>query len=95
MTEPPAPPAWAEIATRAVTELGLGTDCAGIGAQDWARVRDRAAEILAGQGDPLPPDWERALARSVDRADPDVLARDEADAVLAEKGEVFAAEDDA
>lgn len=96
MTESPVPPSeWTEAATRAATELGLGPALAGLDVAGWERVCRRAASILAGQGSPLPPGWECTLARALGRADPDVLARDEADALLAEKGEVFAPEDDA
>ncbi|SFM22161.1 hypothetical protein [Methylobacterium pseudosasicola] len=99
MTEPPAPPDWAATATRAAmqaaSELGLGSGFADLDAQTWARLRDRTAEILSGAGGTLPPDWERALAHVLGRPDPDELARDEADTVLAEQGEVFAPEDDA
>ena len=94
-TDSPALPAWMAAATRAAAELGLGSAFAGMDAQAWARVRDRAAGILAAQGDPPPPGWEPALARALGRTDSDILARDEADAVLAEQGEVFAPEDDA
>ncbi|GJE14396.1 MULTISPECIES: hypothetical protein [Methylobacterium] len=94
------PPGWAEAVARAGTELGLGTAYAVMDPATWDRVRRRAGEILAGQGQALPAGWERALDRVSGRADPDggagdALARDEADAVLAEKGEVFAPEDDA
>ncbi|MCJ2057271.1 hypothetical protein MKL09_11970 [Methylobacterium sp. J-048] len=97
-TEPP--PAWAAAARQAAAELDLGGALAGLDAVSWARLRDRAAAILTAGGGPLPLDWERALAGTVGRADPDALARDilahdEADTVLAEKGEVFAPEDDA
>lgn len=104
MTEPSSPPpAWAEAAARAAAELGLGAALPGLSPADWARVCDRAGQILAGQGQGLPPGWERALAGALGRADPEVLgradpevlARDAADAVLAEAGEVFATEDDA
>jgi hypothetical protein len=100
MTVPPAPLDWAATATKAAAqaavELGLGSAAlAGLDAQAWGRIRGRTAEILAVHGSPLPPDWERALARALGRADADELARDEADTVLAEKGEVFAPEDDA
>ncbi|MCJ2123880.1 hypothetical protein [Methylobacterium sp. J-077] len=95
MTESPAPPAWTAAAAQAAADLGLGGAVAALDAQSWARLRDRTAAILAAQGSPPPPDWERALARALGRADADELARDEADAVLAEKGEVFAPEDDA
>ncbi|MCJ2139634.1 hypothetical protein [Methylobacterium sp. E-066] len=95
MTELPAPPDWIATATRAAAELGLGSDVARLDGQAWARLRGRTAEILSAQGTPLPPDWEGALARALGRADADELARDEADTVLAEKGEVFAPEDDA
>ena len=105
MTVPPAPLDWAATATKAAAqaavELGLGSAAlAGLDAQAWGRIRGRTAEILAVQGSPLPPDWERALAGTLGRADPDalardILARDEADTVLAERGEVFAPEDDA
>lgn len=104
MTEPvetpsPAPPAWIAAATRAGAELGLGSAFSGMDAAAWDRVRVRAAEILAAQGDPPPPDWARMLARALGRTDSvddrAILARDEADTVLAEKGEVFAPEDDA
>jgi hypothetical protein len=95
---PSSSPAWVEAATRAAAELGLG-EPATLEARDWARVSRRAGEILAGQGHPLPPGWDGALARAVGRPGPgatgDELARDEADTVLAEKGEVFAPEDDA
>jgi hypothetical protein len=98
-TNTPAPSAWigaaTNAATRAAAELGLGSACAGLDAEAWARLRDRSAAILAAEGHPLPPDWEQLLARALGRADPEVLARDEADTVLAEKGEVFAPEDDA
>jgi hypothetical protein len=95
MTEPLAPPAWTAAAARAAADLRLGSAFAGLDAGSWARLRDRTAEILTAQGSPPPPDWEPALARALGRADPDVLAHDEADAVLAEQGEVFAPEDDA
>ncbi|MBE7246689.1 MAG: hypothetical protein INR63_17235 [Actinomycetospora chiangmaiensis] len=101
MTDTPfPPPGWAEAATRAGTELGLGTDFTALDATAWERVCRRAGQILAGQGQALPPGWEGALARLFGRgaaAIPagDTLARDEADTVLAEKGEVFAPEDDA
>ncbi|KNY20185.1 hypothetical protein [Methylobacterium sp. ARG-1] len=98
-TNTPAPPTWADAATnaaaRAAAELSLGSAVAGLDAEAWARLRDRTAAILAAEGRPLPPDWERALARALGRADPEVLARDEADTMLAEQGEVFAPEDDA
>ncbi|MGU3404112.1 hypothetical protein [Methylobacterium brachiatum] len=98
-TDTPAPSAWTDAATnaaaRAAAELGLGGAVAGLDTEAWARLRDRTAALLAAEGRPLPPDWERALARALGRADPEVLARDEADTVLAEKGEVFAPEDDA
>jgi hypothetical protein len=89
------PPEWAQAAAQAGTELGLGPALSGVDADQWARVCRRAGQILAGRGHVLPPGWDRALARSLGRADPDVLAHDEADAILAEKGEVFAPEDDA
>ncbi|MCJ2048580.1 hypothetical protein [Methylobacterium sp. J-070] len=91
------PPGWAEAAARAGTELGLGTAFAVMDPEAWEQVCRRAGAILAGQGQTPPPGWERALARASGRADPDgdALARDEADTVLAEKGEVFAPEDDA
>ncbi|GAN50414.1 hypothetical protein ABID82_004757 [Methylobacterium sp. PvP062] len=104
MTDIPAPPPGStEAATRAAdqaaTELGLGTDWAALGAPDWARVCRRAGAILAGQGQAPAPGWDGALARALGRpapaADRDELARDAADTVLAEKGEVFAPEDDA
>ncbi|WP_331304751.1 hypothetical protein [Methylobacterium oryzae] len=55
MTDIPAPPpGWTETATRAATraatELGLGTDWSALDAADWARVCRRAGAILAGQG---------------------------------------------
>ena len=101
------PPRWAEAAARAGTELGLGSAFALMDPASWDRVCRRAGEILAEQGQALPAGWERALARVSGRADPHAaaggsaddsagdLARDEADTVLAEKGEVFAPEDDA
>ncbi|MGH1590392.1 hypothetical protein ACRBEV_21210 [Methylobacterium phyllosphaerae] len=100
MTDSPSPPpGWTEAAAGAAAELGLGTDFAALDAQDWARLCRRSGEILAGRGHALPPGWDGALARAVGRPDPavprDELARDEADTLLAEKGEVFAPEDDA
>ena len=108
MTDIPAPPpgpadaatrAATQAATEAATELGLGTDWAALGAPDWARVCRRAGAILAGQGQAPAPGWDGALARALGRPDPaasrDELARDAANTVLAEKGEVFAPEDDA
>ena len=101
---PSPPPGWAEAATRAGTDLGLGTDFAGMEADAWARVCRRAGQILAEQGQAVPPGWEEALAQRLGRGDPgtspgfpqdDALARDTADTVLAEQGEVFAPEDDA
>ena len=106
MTDTSSPsPGWAEAAARAGTELGLGSAFALMDPASWDRVCRRAGAILAGQGQALPAGWERALAQVEGRAEPqaahgdvpagDILARDEADAVLAEKGEVFAPEDDA
>ncbi|MCJ2073275.1 hypothetical protein MKK75_31575 [Methylobacterium sp. J-030] len=101
MTATPAPPpGWAEAALQAGTELGLGNAFAAMDPADWDRVCRRTGQILAGQGQALPPGWERAVARLLRGADAglpadDALARDTADAVLAEKGEVFAPEDDA
>lgn len=108
MTDIPAPPpGWTETATRAATraataaatELGLGTDWSALDAADWARVCRRAGAILAGQGHAPAPGLDGALARALGRPDPaaarDELARDAANTVLAEKGEVFAPEDDA
>ncbi|MHB2207863.1 hypothetical protein [Methylobacterium sp. CM6257] len=96
MTDTPSPPPeWTAAAARAGTELHLGTDFAGMDAAAWEQVCRRVGQILAGTGPALPPGWERALARAVGRPDPDELARDAADTVLAEKGEVFAPEDDA
>ena len=101
MTDTPSPPpGWAEAAVRAGTELGVGSAFAGMDATDWDRVCRRTGEILVRQGQSLPPGWDRAMARAVGRADPGFpadkqLAQDRADTVLAEKGEVFAPEDDA
>ena len=101
MTDTPSPPpGWAEAAVRAGTELGVGSTFAEMDGVDWDRVCHRTGAILAEQGQALPPGWDRALARAVGRADPGPpadapLAQDMADAVLAEKGEVFAPEDDA
>lgn len=101
MTDTPfPPPGWAEAATRAGTELGLGTAFAEMDAPAWERVCRRAGQILVGQGQSPAPGWEGALARMFGRGASglpagDALARDEADTVLAEKGEVFAPEDDA
>ncbi|WP_267425656.1 hypothetical protein [Methylobacterium sp. GC_Met_2] len=117
MTDTPAPPpGWAEAAVQAATELGLGTAFAEMDRTDRDQVLRRVGQILAGQGQALPPGWERALARLLSgddlggddpggddpgRADETgrpadaALARDTADTVLAEKGEVFAPEDDA
>jgi hypothetical protein len=94
------PPGWAEAAAQAATELGLGTAFPAMPPTDWDRVCRRAGQILAARGEVLPPGWARGVARAAGRSDSadgpgDELARDEADTVLAEKGEVFAPEDDA
>ncbi|MBE7247036.1 MAG: hypothetical protein INR63_19005 [Actinomycetospora chiangmaiensis] len=101
MTDTPAPPpGWAEAALQAGTELGLGSAFAEMDPADRDRVCHRAGQILAGQGQALPPGWARAMARLLGGADSDppaadALARDTADTILAEQGEVFAPEDDA
>lgn len=105
MTDIPAPPSgWTAAATQAAAELGLGTDWVALAAPDWTRLCRRAGEILAGQGHAPPAGWEGALARALGRPDPaaardelaqDELAQDAANTVLAERGEVFAPEDDA
>ncbi|SDN66646.1 hypothetical protein SAMN05216360_11070 [Methylobacterium phyllostachyos] len=101
MTDTPSPPpGWAEAAVHAGTELGVGSAFAGMDAADWDRVCRRTGEILVRQGRALSPGWDQAMARAVGRADPappvdEPLAQDTADAALAEKGEVFAPEDDA
>jgi hypothetical protein len=101
MTDTPSPPpGGTEAAARAGTELEAGTGFAQMDPATWEQVCRRAGQILVEQGQTLPPGWDRALARALGRADPDdpasgELARDEADVVLAEKGEVFAPEDDA
>ncbi|SDA21413.1 hypothetical protein SAMN02799622_02727 [Methylobacterium sp. UNC378MF] len=100
MTDIPSPPSgWTEAAKEAAAELGLETDWSALDAPDWARLCRRAGEILGGQGHALAPGWDGALARALGRPDPvavpDELARDTANTVLAEKGEVFAPEDDA
>jgi len=87
MTDIPSPPSgWTEAAKEAAAELGLETDWSALDAPDWARLCRRAGEIVGGQGHALAPGWDGA---------PDELARDTANTVLAEKGEVFAPEDDA
>ncbi|MET3484206.1 hypothetical protein [Methylobacterium sp. 1973] len=105
MTDIPAPPSgWTAAATQAAAELGLGTDWAALAAPDWTRLCRRAGEILAGQGHAPPAGWDAALAHALGRPDPavardelaqDELAQDAANTVLAERGEVFAPEDDA
>ena len=95
MTDPALPPGWVAAARDAAAELGLGTDLSGMGAEPWGRICRRVAQAMAGRGEAPPPGWEAALARQAGRADPDELARDEADAVLAARGEVFGIEDDA
>ncbi|QGY03457.1 hypothetical protein MMSR116_17310 [Methylobacterium mesophilicum SR1.6/6] len=101
MTDPSSPqPGWAEAAAQAGTDLGLGTAFPAMQPADWDRVCRRAGQILAARGEVLSPGWERGVARAAGRSDPadgpgDQLARDEADTVLAEEGEVFAPEDDA
>ncbi|MEL6064773.1 MULTISPECIES: hypothetical protein [unclassified Methylobacterium] len=99
MTDTPSPPGWAEAALQAGTELGLGSAFAEMDPADRDRISRRAGQILAGQGQALPPGWEGAMTRLLGGADSgppaDALARDTADTVLAERGEVFAPEDDA
>jgi hypothetical protein len=98
MTDTPAPPpGWAAAASRAAREFGLDADFPAMDPASWDQVCRRAGAILADQGQALPVGWEDALARAAGRTDPagGELARDEADTILAEKGEVFAPEDDA
>lgn len=101
MTDTPSPPpGWAEAALQAGTELGLGSAFAEMDPADRDRICQRAGQILAEHGQALPPGWARAMARLLGGADSDppaddALARDTADTVLAERGEVFAPEDDA
>ncbi|MCJ2085094.1 hypothetical protein MKK88_03680 [Methylobacterium sp. E-005] len=97
---PAPPPGWAEAAVQAGTELGLGSAFAAMDPADRDRVCRRTGQILADQGQALPPGWEHAMTQLLGGAGSrppadDALARDTADTVLAETGEVFAPEDDA
>jgi hypothetical protein len=96
------PPQWLATAHARAAELGFGQDLAGLGDNRW-EVLCQAVELTVAETGSTPPDWRAALARQAGRtatseqpdADEDVLRQDRADARLAEKGEVFAVDDDA
>lgn len=96
------PPQWLATAHARAAELGFGQDLAGSGDNRW-EVLCQAVELTVAETDPPPPDWRSALARQAGRMKPSeqqeanetVLRQDQADARLAEKGEVFAVDDDA
>jgi hypothetical protein len=95
-------PQWLATAHARAAEFGFGQDLAGLGDHRW-EVLCQAVELTVAETGPTPPDWRSALARQAGRtatsehpvADEATLRQDRADVRLAEKGEVFAVDDDA
>ena len=92
---PVHPPEWLASAQSNARNLGLTQELADLSPEHWQRVLANVEAKMRMQGAALPADWREALAQQAGRTDPVALTKDEADTRLAEKGEVFATEDDA
>ncbi len=86
-------PRWLDAAHARAVELGFGPDLAGLGDARWD-VLCQAVELTVADGAP-PPGWQTILARQAGRIPASERRQDMADARLAERGEVFAVDDDA
>lgn len=86
-------PRWLDTARARSVELGFGRDLAGMGDARWD-VLCQAVELTVPDGAP-PPGWRTILARQAGRTPTAERRQDRADALLAERGEVFAVDDDA
>jgi hypothetical protein len=88
------PPQWLDTAHARAVELGFGQDLAGLGEARW-QVLCQAVELTVPDEGRTPAGWRAALARQAGRVPASERRQDAADARLAEKGEVFATDDDA
>lgn len=86
-------PRWLDAARARAAELGFGQDLAGLGDARWD-VLCQAVELTVADDAP-PRGWQTILARQAGRTAAAEWRQDRADARLAERGEVFAVDDDA
>lgn len=88
------PPSWLYAAHSRAVEFGFGQDLARLSDEKWA-ILCQAVELTVAEKGAPPAGWRDTLARQAGRTPPEEKQRDDTDARLAERGEVFAIDDDA